>query len=120
MLDGKPYPVKGIYIHGTNLAVNVANTQQVLEALRSLEFIVVVDILMNPTAKGFKDLLGVGHVHGEIGPMNIDALHGVGLPVRRRLPQCGVMGGRIECTFMAQQAGLAPIPRISFPAPGVM
>jgi anaerobic selenocysteine-containing dehydrogenase len=51
MLDEKPYPVKGIYIHGTHLAVNVANTQQVTDALRSLEFIVVVDILMNPTAE---------------------------------------------------------------------
>ena len=51
MLDDKPYPVKGIYIHGTHLAVNVANTPQVTAALRGLEFIVVVDILMNPTAE---------------------------------------------------------------------
>ena len=51
MLDDKPFPVKGIYIHGTHLAVNVANTPQVTAALRGLEFIVVVDILMNPTAE---------------------------------------------------------------------
>lgn len=50
MLSGDPYPVKAIYLHGTNLVVNVANSKQVIEALRRLEFIVVVDILMNPTA----------------------------------------------------------------------
>ena len=50
MRDGKPYPVKGLYIHGTNLAVNVANSSAVTEALRHLEWIVVVDILMNSTA----------------------------------------------------------------------
>jgi anaerobic selenocysteine-containing dehydrogenase len=50
MLDAKPFPVKGIYIHGTNLAVNVADTRQVTEALLALDFILVVDILMNPTA----------------------------------------------------------------------
>jgi len=51
MLSGTPYPVKGMYIHGTHLAVNVANSTQVVDALRSLEFLLVVDIMMNPTAE---------------------------------------------------------------------
>jgi anaerobic selenocysteine-containing dehydrogenase len=51
MLTGNPYPVKGMYIHGTNLAVNQANCKQVIQALRSLEFTLVVEIMMTPTAE---------------------------------------------------------------------
>jgi anaerobic selenocysteine-containing dehydrogenase len=50
MLSSKPYPVKGMYVHGTNLAVCVADSKQVMDALRSLDFLVVVDIMMTPTA----------------------------------------------------------------------
>jgi anaerobic selenocysteine-containing dehydrogenase len=49
ILTGKPYPVKGMYVQGSNLAVNVANSRQVAEALRNLDFLVVVDIMMTPT-----------------------------------------------------------------------
>ena len=49
ILTGEPYPIKGMYIHACNLIVNVANSKQVEEALRSLDFILAVDIMMNPT-----------------------------------------------------------------------
>lgn len=51
ILSGEPYPVKGMYIHACNLRVNVANARQVEEALRSLDFILAVDIMMNPTVQ---------------------------------------------------------------------
>jgi anaerobic selenocysteine-containing dehydrogenase len=51
ILTGDPYPIKGMYIHACNLIVNVANSRQVEEALRSLDFIVAVDIMMNPTTE---------------------------------------------------------------------
>jgi anaerobic selenocysteine-containing dehydrogenase len=40
-----------MYIHACNLLVNVANSRQVEKALRSLEFILAVDIMMNPTVE---------------------------------------------------------------------
>lgn len=49
ILSGEPYPIRGMYIHGTNLRVNVANSRQVDEALASLDFILASDIMMNPT-----------------------------------------------------------------------
>jgi anaerobic selenocysteine-containing dehydrogenase len=51
ILSGKPYPIKGMYIHACNLRVNVAHSRQVEEALRSLDFILAVDIMMNPTVE---------------------------------------------------------------------
>jgi len=51
ILTGSPYPVKAIYIHASNLVVNVANSKQVEEALRRLDFILAVDIMMNPTVE---------------------------------------------------------------------
>ena len=43
--------VRGTYIHASNLRVNVANTRQVEEALKSLDFILACDIMMNPTVE---------------------------------------------------------------------
>ncbi len=51
ILTGDPYAVKGMYIHASNLVVNVANSRQVEEALRSLDFILAVDIMMTPTVE---------------------------------------------------------------------
>jgi anaerobic selenocysteine-containing dehydrogenase len=51
ILSGDPYPVRGMYIHACNLRVNVANTRQVEEALKSLDFILACDIMMNPTVE---------------------------------------------------------------------
>jgi anaerobic selenocysteine-containing dehydrogenase len=51
ILSEEPYPIKGMYIHACNLRVNVANTRQVEEALRRLDFILAVDIMMNPTVE---------------------------------------------------------------------
>ncbi len=51
ILSGDPYPIRGMYVHASNLRVNVANTRQVEEALRSLDFILACDIMMNPTVE---------------------------------------------------------------------
>jgi len=46
-----PYPVKAMFIMAANPAVTCANTNVVVEALKKLDFLVVVDIFMTPTAK---------------------------------------------------------------------
>jgi predicted molibdopterin-dependent oxidoreductase YjgC len=43
--------VKGMYIVGDNPVIGYPNTKNVVEALRSLEFLVVQDIFMNETAE---------------------------------------------------------------------
>ncbi len=53
-------------------------------------------------AEGSGDLLGVGHVHGEVGPVNIDPFHRIGIPVQHRFPQRAVMGRGVEHAFITR------------------
>lgn len=51
VLTGKPYPVKAIYCHGSNMLLSYANTRMVHEALSRLDFFVVADLFMTETAR---------------------------------------------------------------------
>ena len=56
ILTGKPYPVRGMYVSGVNIAVMYPATRRTLEALRSLDFLCVAAQTMTPTA-AFADLV---------------------------------------------------------------
>jgi thiosulfate reductase / polysulfide reductase chain A len=47
---GKPYPVKALLIFGNNALVTYANSKEVYETLMKLDFFVVTDLFMTPTA----------------------------------------------------------------------
>ena len=51
ILDGKPYPVKGLLVSGSNLAVTWPDSNRVRKALEELDLLAVVDIFMTDTAK---------------------------------------------------------------------
>ncbi|MFX1445392.1 MAG: molybdopterin-dependent oxidoreductase [Promethearchaeota archaeon] len=51
ILTGKPYPVKVGYLVGTNPVVSRANAAEVYKALKKLEFLVVSDFFLTPTAE---------------------------------------------------------------------
>lgn len=51
ILKGEPYPVKAILIFGSNPVITRANAREVYEALRKVEFMVVADLFMTPTAE---------------------------------------------------------------------
>jgi thiosulfate reductase / polysulfide reductase chain A len=42
---GKPYPVKGWFIHGTNIIQSMPNVQETIEAIRALDMLVVCDVM---------------------------------------------------------------------------
>jgi len=48
--EGKPYPVHTAYVQGANLLVTYPNAKKVFEALMALDFLVVADLFMTPTA----------------------------------------------------------------------
>jgi len=50
VLEGKPYPVKGIFFQCTNPAMSEPNTTRYREMLRALEFSVAIDVYMSETA----------------------------------------------------------------------
>src|SRR5512133_1599951 len=45
MISGKPYPIKGLVIYGTNLLHTISNVPRTLEALKLLEFVLTIDVL---------------------------------------------------------------------------
>jgi len=51
VLTGKPYPIKAILIHGSNPVITRANASEVYRALSQVEFLVVADFFLTPTAE---------------------------------------------------------------------
>lgn len=57
MLTGKPYPIKAAWIAGNNALVTGANPNKLYQAFSNLEFVVVADLFMNPTAAKLADVV---------------------------------------------------------------
>ncbi len=51
ILTGKPYPVKALQLHGSNPVITRANANEVYRALSQLDFLVVSDFFLTPTAE---------------------------------------------------------------------
>jgi len=51
IFTGKPYPVKAVLLHGTNPVITRANAREVYRALKQVDFLVVADLFMTPTAE---------------------------------------------------------------------
>ena len=50
ILDEKPYPIKSLFIQGSNPLLSYAGSDKVFQALHKLDFLVVSDLFMTPTA----------------------------------------------------------------------
>ncbi|MBN2568229.1 MAG: molybdopterin-dependent oxidoreductase [Deltaproteobacteria bacterium] len=78
ILDEKPYPIKALLIQGSNPVISYAGSQSVFNALNKLDFLMVSDLFMTPTAAladlvlpaatnmEFNDIGQYGMVHGYI------------------------------------------------------
>lgn len=51
IITGRPYPVKALQLHATNPLITRANSNDVYKALMKLDFLVVADFFMTPTAE---------------------------------------------------------------------
>jgi anaerobic selenocysteine-containing dehydrogenase len=56
ILHGKPYPIRAGFIQGGNMLLTYSNAQQTYNALQKLDFLVVADMFMTPTA-GLADIV---------------------------------------------------------------
>ena len=50
ILYGDPYPLHGAYIQGANILSTYTHSKKTLEAFKKLDFLVVADLFMTPTA----------------------------------------------------------------------
>ena len=58
MLTGEPYPIKMAWIQSTNpIACMAADPEKALRALQGLDFVVVADLFMTPSAMALADLV---------------------------------------------------------------
>jgi len=51
IIDERPYPMKAAVVFGSNPLLTYPNARQTFEALNKLEFLVVIDMFMTPTAE---------------------------------------------------------------------
>jgi anaerobic selenocysteine-containing dehydrogenase len=51
ILEEKPYPVRALLLFGSNPLLTYANSQEVFQALKKIEFLVVSELFMTPTAE---------------------------------------------------------------------
>jgi len=73
VLKGKPYPIKALICTGGNPAVTLPDSEQIREAMKALDFMVVSELFMTATAEladivlpacSFLEKGGVGYVYG--------------------------------------------------------
>lgn len=58
LCTGKPYPIKGAWIQTSNPIANMAtDPKRLYDGLKSLDFVVVVDLFKTPTAVAFADII---------------------------------------------------------------
>jgi anaerobic selenocysteine-containing dehydrogenase len=56
ILEGRPYPIKGMIIAGGNTTLEWPDSKRVREALRKLEFLMVIDVVRSPDSH-FADVI---------------------------------------------------------------
>ncbi|MEW6664200.1 MAG: molybdopterin-dependent oxidoreductase [Thermodesulfobacteriota bacterium] len=57
ILTGRPYPIHASWVQGTNTFVTEADPRRVYHALQKIDFNVVVDLFMTPTALALADIV---------------------------------------------------------------
>jgi len=58
LLRGEPYPLKAAWIQTTNTFVcGAADSRRIYEGFKNLDFVVVTDLFMTPTAMAFADIV---------------------------------------------------------------
>jgi anaerobic selenocysteine-containing dehydrogenase len=51
ILEGKPYPIKGMVVAGGNPSLEWPDNRRTVEALQALEFLMVIDVVRSPDSK---------------------------------------------------------------------
>ncbi len=55
-ITGKPYPIKGWFVYGTNLIYSLPNVKETIKAIQKLDLLVVIDVIPSEIA-GWADVV---------------------------------------------------------------
>jgi anaerobic selenocysteine-containing dehydrogenase len=69
ILTGKPYPIRAVFVQGANLLQTLPNSNETYRALQKVEYLVVSDLFMTPTAELADIVLPVASY------LEVDSLH---------------------------------------------
>jgi len=74
MLTDEPYPIRGAWIQTTNtFACSAGDSKRIYDGFKRLDFVVVVDLFMTPTAMAFADIVLPAATYAE--------RDGIGIPI---------------------------------------
>jgi anaerobic selenocysteine-containing dehydrogenase len=74
ILTGKPYPIRLMYIQGSNPLLSYANAKETFQAMKKLDFLAVSEIFLTPTAQ-LADIVLPSATHFEFDDIGL-----IGLP----------------------------------------
>lgn len=83
ILEGQPYPVKGMIIVGGNPSLEWPNSSRVRQALEKLEFLMVVDVVASPDSR-YADLILPACTFLERDEHHVDVYHNLHIVTLRR------------------------------------
>ncbi|MEW6079471.1 MAG: molybdopterin-dependent oxidoreductase [Thermodesulfobacteriota bacterium] len=106
IVSGDPYRLKAFWIIGSNPLVSMSNSLMIEKALQLLEYVVVTDFFLTPTAQ-FADLFLPACTWMEYNDIHTSGGHTYSLMARKALTKVGDTMEPQECMLrLAQRLGL--------------
>ncbi len=91
VLEKDPYRISAFFVHNSNPALNLPNTNKVLEALEKLDLLVVIDNRITETAEMADVVLPMTNIYEKTSLRTVEATDGVYLALSERILEPEVM-----------------------------
>ncbi len=107
ILEEKPYPVKVLGVFGSNPLLTWSNSRRVYEALKAVDFLVVTDLVMTPTAAMADILLPAASYLETDAVVTAGGVRGCHLEAQQKVVQVGECRSDLEIIAqLADRLGL--------------
>lgn len=91
VLDKDPYPISALIVHNSNPALNLPNTNKVVEALEALDLLVVIDNRLTDTAEMADVVLPMTNIYERLTLRVTESTDGVYLALSEPILEAEVM-----------------------------
>jgi anaerobic selenocysteine-containing dehydrogenase len=109
ILEEKPYPVKVLGVFGSNPLLTWSNSKRVYQALKAIDFLVVADLVMTPTAAMADIVLPAASYLETDAVITAGGVRGCHLEAQQKVVQVGECRSDLEIIRgLADRLGLGP------------
>ncbi len=106
ILNEDPYPIRVLCVHGSNPLLSFPNAQETYDALRKVEFLVVADLFMTPTA-AMADIVLPAATYFEFDAVVSPPYSDAAILVQQKVTQVGECRSDYEMLFeLAKKLGI--------------